>query len=115
MKRFHNEVLLGYNNKPVALPVKGKPEEFEFKTIDLFWLIGNSAPYKTLNDSAQGMRLAMALEAAQDKDVIELEDAVHDWLKAAAKELAPPIFKQNGTIVYDYICEKYIRTNNPGG
>ncbi|MFA5377313.1 MAG: hypothetical protein WC455_16300 [Dehalococcoidia bacterium] len=109
MKRFHNEVLLGYNGKPVSLPIQNKKEDYEFKTTDLFWLLGNSAPYKTLNDSAQGMRLAKALEAAADKDVIEIEDAVHDWLKGVAKELCPPIFKQNGVILYDYISEKYIK------
>ena len=116
MKVFKNTVVLGYNGKPMMLPVgvsePGKEPEMKVaKLTNIFWLILNNAPIQTQQDSIQGQRLAQALDAA--KDTIEVEEGVHDWLKPLAEKVTPQLFRVNGNTIYKLICEGFEKPHKP--
>lgn len=116
MKVFKNTVVLGYNGKPVMLPVgtaaPGKEPEMKVAMLtNIFWLILNNAPIQTQQDSIQGQRLATALDAA--KDTIEVEEGVHDWLKPLAEKVTPQLFRVNGNTIYKLIKEGFEKPNKP--
>ena len=109
MKVFKNTTLRGFRNEVIKLPVrKSGTDEVELvdaKFAELLTVILNNAPIQTQNDSIQGMRLATAIESANK--TIEIEDAVHDWLKPIAEKVTPELFRINGNLVYAHICEGF--------
>jgi len=107
-KKFKNEVVKGYNGTPIKIPVNEK-ETKELNLESALWIVLNNSPIKTMNDSIQGMRLAKALDEAKDKDIIEIEEGVHDWLKPLAEQVCPQLFRVNGSLVYDLIKEGFIK------
>lgn len=117
MKVFKNTVVLGYNGKPIMLPIGGTPAPGEqpamkiAKLTNIFWLILNNAPIQTQQDSINGQRLAQALDAA--KDTIEVEEGVHDWLKPIAEKVTPTLFRVNGNTVYRLVCEGFEKPHKP--
>ena len=117
MKRFKNTVLKGYNDKPIVTRIRGEDgqitDEKDLKLSNAMWMILNSAPLKTQNDSIQGARLATALDEAEKNGYVELEEGVHDWLKPIAEQATPQLFRINGKIVYDIVAEGFEKEKEP--
>ena len=117
MKKFQNEVVKGWDGKPLKSRVQGADgqvaEEKELKLENVLWIILNNAPLKTQNDSIQGQRLAKALDKAKDNGVIEMEEGVHDWIKPIAEQLTPGLFRINGNNVYELIKEGFEKEKQP--
>jgi len=104
MKKFKNIVFEGHDGKPLQYTER-EGEVKALKTYNMLWVILNNAPIQTQEDSINGLRLAEALD--ESRDVIEIEDGVHDWLKKVAEKVTPPLFRINGNLVYKFICEGY--------
>ena len=113
-KRFSNKPILGYNGKdPIKIPMTQSGEmSTEFRHVLLAVL--NNSEFKTMDDSIQGNRLANAIDKAEGKDFIEIEEGVHDWLKRKAEQVCPVIFRVNGSIVYEHIKEGFEKAHQPG-
>lgn len=112
MKRFKNVVLSAYNGDPIKIPKSDTDASLVDCTLKVaMQAILANAPMKTQNDSIQGMRLAQALDKADE--FIELEEGVHDWLKTVAEGLTPPLFRVNGNIVYELIKEGFEKPKVP--
>ena len=112
-KRFSNKPIIGYNGKdPIKIPISQAGElSTEFRHVLLAIL--NNSEFKTMDDSIQGNRLANAIDKAEGKDFVEIEDGVHDWLKRKAEQVCPIIFRVNGSIVYEAIKEGFEKSNQP--
>ena len=106
-KRFSNKPITGYNGKdPIRIPMSQAGEmSTEFRHVLLAIL--NNSEFKTMDDSIQGNRLANAIDKAEGKVFIEIEDGVHDWLKRKAEQVCPIIFRVNGSIIYEFIKEGF--------
>lgn len=106
MKIFSNASVKGYKGEDILTPMgDGKAPSTEFRHA-LRWVL-NNAPFQSQEDCEEGMKLAMAIDKAEGKRVVELEDSTHKWLVRVAKALTPPLFRLNGNIVYKYICEGF--------
>ena len=68
---------------------------------------------KTVQDSRSAMRILQAIDIAEDKEIIEIEEGDHDWLKKVADATCPRIFRANGSIVYDFIKEGFEKKHQP--
>ena len=112
-KRFSNKPILGYNGKdPIKIPMSQSGEmSTEFRHVLLAVL--NNSEFKTMDDSIQGNRLANAIDKAEGKDFVEMEEGVHDWLKRKAEQVCPVIFRVNGNIIYEHIKEGYEKSHQP--
>ena len=112
-KRFSNKAIIGYNGKdPIKIPITQSGEtSTEFRHVLLAVL--NNSEFKTMDDSIQGNRLANAIDKAEGKDFVEMEEGVHDWLKRKAEQVCPVIFRVNGNIVYETIREGYEKSHLP--
>lgn len=116
MKIFKNTIIKGYDGKSIPLQElkDGKTEIIGATSLHIFYAILNLSPIQTQNDSIQGMRMALALDKVKDKGGnIELEDGIHDWLKPLAEKLTPQLFRVNGNIVYQYVCEGFEKQKQP--
>ena len=112
-KRFSNKPILGYNGKdPIKIPMSQSGEmSTEFRHVLLAIL--NNSEFKTMDDSIQGNRLANAIDKAEGKDFIEIEEGVHDWLKRKAEQVCPVIFRVNGSIIYEFVKEGFEKSHLP--
>ena len=114
-KHFNNEGLIGYNSKDkIKIPIS-QTGEMSTETRHVFQIIMNNADFKTMDDSIQGNRLANAIDKAEGKDEIAIEDGVHDWLKRKAEQVCPTLFRVNGSIVYEFIKEGFNKPHQPKG
>lgn len=113
VKRFSNKPIIGYNGKdPIRIPMSQSGEmSVEFRHVLLAIL--NNSEFKTMDDSIQGNRLANAIDKAEGKDFVDLEEGVHDWLKRKAEQVCPAIFRVNGSIVYEFIKDGFEKTHLP--
>ena len=114
IKRFKDTTVPDYKGEPIKVFKPGNTEPQELTLKQIIWLILNNAPLQTQNDSIQGMRLAQALDDAKD-GYIEFADGVHDWLKPIAEKVTPSLFRVNGNLVYQYICEGFEKSHQPKG
>lgn len=112
-KRFSNEALIGYNGKDtIKIPISQSGEmSTEFRHVLLAIL--NNSEFKTMDDSIQGNRLANAIDKAEGKDFVEMEEGVHDWLKRKAEQVCPVIFRVNGSVIYEFIKEGFEKARQP--
>lgn len=124
MKRIWKakDTVEGWNSKPIRIPRPEDPDDDNSPVItadatvrDVMNLVASNAPYKTIEDSKEGRRVAEALEEAKKSGVIELDQGSHNWLKKASETICPQIFRINGEIVHDLIAEGYKRENEPKG
>lgn len=117
MKRFANEIINGWNEKPIRVPYQEegseKREIVDAKLYNIMYLIMVNAPFKTQEDSKNGMWLAQSLEKAKSNGFIEIEESVHDWLKKVTSEISPALFKIDGNIVYELIKEGFEKVRQP--
>jgi len=112
MKVFSNAPVKGYKGDDILIPMgDGLAPSGEFRHT-LRWIL-NNAPIQTQDDSIQGMRLAQAIDAAEDKDNVEVEEGVHDWLKKVAEKITPTLFRINGNILYKHICDGFEKPHQP--
>ena len=112
-RHFSNEGITGYNDKDkIKIPIT-QAGELSTQTRHVFQAILNSAEFKTMDDAVQGNRLANAIDAAEDKDEVVLEEGVHDWLKKKAEQVCPAIFRVNGSIVYEFIKDGFKKPHQP--
>jgi hypothetical protein len=109
MKKFKNEVVNGYNNKPIVWNIDGKQQEL--KLVNIMWIILNSFNMQTQKDSIEGAKVANVLDEVvkDEKDIIELEDTTHYWFYQVAEKLTPSVFKINGNAVYLEIKDGWIK------
>jgi len=114
-KHYSNKGIKGYNDKDLLKIPISQSGEISTETRHIFLAVLNNAEFKTMDDSIQGNRLANAIDAAEDKDEIILEDGVFDWLKRKAEAVCPTIFRVNGSIVYDFIKEGFDKPHQPSG
>jgi hypothetical protein len=112
MKRFNNEIVKGYNGKPIMWNIDGKTEEL--MTLNAFYLVLNGCKMLTQKDSIEGAKLALALDKSKDEEQIEVEESTHDWFKLMAEKLTPSIFGVNGNVVYLLIKEGFIKDEIKG-
>jgi len=116
MKVFKNTTIPNYKGEPIKLQFPNEPEAKELVLKQILWMILNNAPIKTQQDCKQGALMATALDACKDRvEVIEIEEGTHDWLKPIAEELTPALFRVNGHLVYEHICEGFEKANQPSG
>ncbi len=120
MKRFANKVHLNRDGQPLKIDwpkERGNPlagtDTIDTKTEHIFHLVVNNAPMNKVNDTIQGGRLYDALQEGKDKPFIELEDGVHDWVKAIAETVCPPIFRINTEAILDFIKEGFEKAHQP--
>ena len=111
MKIFSNAPIKGFKEGDVKVPMGDGEVSSEFRHV--IQMILNNAPIQTQDDSIQGIRLATAIDNAEGKEIIELEEGVHDWLKRVAEKITPVIFRINGNIVYKHICEGFEKSHQP--
>lgn len=112
-KVFIDTTIPDYKGEPIKIQKPGEENPEELNLRQIMWLVLNNAPLKTQEDSKQGSRLATALDDAEDSGIIEMEEGTHDWLKPIAKEITPMLFRVNGSIVYEHICEGYEKIHQP--
>lgn len=105
MKTFSNAPIKGYNGEDIKVPMGGDLLSTEFRHV--LRIILNNAPIQSQDDSIQGMRLATAIDNADGKKIIEIEEGVHDWLKTVSLKVTPLVFRINGNVVYKHICEGF--------
>lgn len=118
---YTNKGITGYNGKDLLkLPITLKSGELSTETRHVFLMLMNNMPFKTMDDSIQGNRLATAIDEAEDKKTIEIGEGVYDWLikKMNEKgqdgsEVCPTIFRVNGKVVYDFIKEGFNKPHEP--
>lgn len=104
MKRFKNTTITDERGKLVDVVM---PDGVKALTVkEIFWLILNNAPYQSQQDSINGMKLATALDHA-DEYVIIAEEDVYEWLKSVSQRVTPPLFKLLGNTIYRHICNGY--------
>ena len=111
-KRFKDTVLADYKGEPIKMAFPNESEARELSLKQILWLILNNAPIQTQQDSIQGQRLAQALDSVKN-GTIELEEGTHDWLKTVAEKATPAIFRVNGHLVYQHICEGFEKAKQP--
>jgi len=111
MKRFKNEVISNFAGEDLEAEIDGVKEKM--KLWNVINIILNNAPFKTQEDSKEGVLLALALKESKDKDTIEIEESTHEWLKKVAKELTPPMFRLNANVVYEHIKEGFEKAHQP--
>lgn len=112
-KHFSNDGIIGYNKKDkVKIPIS-QAGEMSTETRHVFIAIMNNAEFKTLDDSIQGNRLASAIDAAEGKDEIVIEDGVWDWLKRKSEQVCPIVFRVNGSIVHEFIKDGFNKPHQP--
>jgi len=111
MKRFKNEVIKTIDDKPMKVEIDGKEEEMVLWNV--FNVLLNNAPFKTQEDSKEGMLLTKTLMDKKDEEFIELEESNHTWLKAVAKELCWPLFRIYGDEIYQHILEGFEKLHQP--
>ena len=112
-KHFSNGAIKGYNGKDeLKIPIS-QSGEMSTETRHIFLAILNNSEFKTMDDSIQGNRLANAIDAAEGKDEVVLEDGVFDWLKRKSEQVCPVLFRVNGSIVYEFIKEGFKRAQEP--
>ncbi len=106
------EVVNGWNGKPIRIRQPEDPEDERSANItvdatiyDIMQVIVFNAPYKTLDDSKEGRRMAEALEESRKSNFIEIDQGTHNWLKHQSEIVAPQIFRINGEIVDSLIRE----------
>jgi len=112
-KHFSNKGIKGYNGKELLKIPISQSGEMSTETRHVFLAILNNSEFKTMDDSIQGNRLANAIDAAEGKDEIILEDGVFDWLKRKAEQVCPVLFRVNGSIVYEFVKEGYEKAHSP--
>lgn len=113
--RFSNGGVVGYNGKDkIKIPIS-QAGEMSTETRHIFMAIMNNAEFKTMDDSIQGNRLANAIDEAEGKDFIEIGEGVYDWLKKKAEQVCPNLFRVNGSIVYEFVKEKFEKPHQPQG
>ena len=118
---YSNKGITGYNGKElIKLPYTLKSGELSTETRHVFLIIMNSVPFKTLDDSIQGTRLADAIDEAEGKNTIEIGEGVYDWLikkmnekTQDGSEVCPTVFRVNGKVVYDFIKEGFNKPHEP--
>lgn len=112
MKTFKNVEIFGWTGVAIGIIRDGKREDATL--LDHLNLILANAPFQTQQDCKEGRRLGEALEKVKDKDVIEIEESTHDWLKKIAEQITPPLYRTNGNIIYEHIKEGFEKLYQPG-
>jgi|TARA_Y100000310_G_scaffold342327_1_gene445087 hypothetical protein len=104
MKILIVEPIKGYKGENIQIPYQegGKVKWKEANVKDILWTILHQAPFSSQNDSIEGRKLAVALDNANG--VIKIEDSTFLWIKPIAEKVTPQLFKINGNVVYEYIC-----------
>lgn len=112
-KHFSNKGVVGYNGKDkIKIPIS-QAGEMSTETRHVFLAIMNNAEFRTIDDSIQGNRLANAIDEAEGKDEIVLEEGVYDWMKKKAEQGCPVLFRVNGSIVYEFIKDGFKKPHQP--
>lgn len=112
MKTFSNAPIKDRKGEDIKIPMgDGKVPSTEFCHALRFIL--NNASFQSQNDSIQGARLADAIDNAEGKEVVEMEEGVYDWLVIVAETVTPTLFRISGNIVYKFICEGFEKAPEP--
>jgi len=116
MKRFKNEVVNGYNDKPIIWNIDGKMQEL--KLINVMWIILNSYKMTTQKDSIEGAKLAKSLDkiVSNELDIIEMDEVTYFWFIPIAERSTPALFGVSGNVIYTLIKDGFIKeeTNSKG-
>jgi len=112
---YTNKGVLAYNKKDLLKIPVSQAGEMSTETRHVFLAILNNAEFRTMDDSIQGNRLANAIDEAEGKDFIEIGEGVYDWLKRKAEQVCPNLFRVNGSIVYEFVKEKFEKPHQPEG
>lgn len=112
-KIFKNQVILGYNGKPLSVVINEQGDKKDMPLEIALQAILNNAPLKTMQDSINGMRLQQALDKARAGGDIVLEEGTHDWLKPIAESLCPQLFRINASLIFELIKEGFEKAEQP--
>ena len=109
MKKFNNDVVKGYNGKPIVWRIEGKDQELTLANV--MYAIMNSYNLATQKDSVECANVSRVLDkvVAGEEPLIELEDTTHYWLSQVAEKVTPSVFKVNGNVVYLAIRDGWIK------
>ena len=115
MKVFKNEVVKSYNGKEIDVIDQDGSVKEKLTLGKVLRIILNNAPLKTQQDSINGVRLAQAIDKAEDEgeSTISIEEGIHDWIKPIAEDLTPKLFRLNGNTIYLIIKEGFVKENKP--
>ena len=111
MKRFKNVGVLNIKGDVLKMMVDGMEEELKLE--NLLNVILTNAPFQTQQDSKEGALLAQAIETGKGGEFIELEESTHEWLKKAAEQVTPALFRVNGNVIYEYLKEGFEKIHQP--
>jgi hypothetical protein len=115
VKRFNNDLVNGYNDKPIEWNIDGKLQELKLSNVMTIILnfLHNNGKMTTQKDSIEGAKLAIVLDKIikEPNQVIELEDSNHYWFYNVAERFTPMLFGVNGNHVYTAIKDGWIKEN----
>ena len=114
------EVIKSWEGKLIKVQMAEDPfdedSEAGIRSLTIFasmLIIANNHSCETLEDSEKKRLLKEALKSSVKSGRIELDSAVHKWLKAASVRVSPRAWQDNAEEVHRIIEEGYMKENEP--
>ena len=118
MKRIPKTKLVTITGEPFKIPSEKEEGKIEDCTDlgNLLRLLVFNIPRQnlTMEDSIRGSNLVQQIKESEGKQVLEIEEAEHDWIKKKVDAVAPMIFAINAVVIKRALDE-FERAHQPKG